>query len=148
MTAITKQEFATYMRLINTQRTSVIRHGYHWNGRMEWSYMKELQATDAIQKWNQCIQSPERMQFYDDVMQLPERDSNGDTIELNHFLIQCVRIPTIEIASPRKIMQIALNIGQLISEVELIGDQIDDHIKQLYNRFLELNMVDFHAYVE
>ncbi len=148
MTAITKQEFATYMRLINTQRTSVIRHGYHWNGRMEWSYMKELQATDAIQKWNQCIQSPERMQFYDDVMQLPERDSNGDTIELNHFLIQCVRIPTIENASPRKIMQIALNIGQLISEVELIGDQIDDHIKQLYNRFLELNMVDFHAYVE
>lgn len=148
MTAITKQEFVAYMRLINTQRTSVIRHGYHWNGRMEWSYMKELQSTNGIQKWSDFIQSPERMRFYDDVMQLPERDDNGDIIELNHFLIQCVRIPMVEEPSPRKIMQIALNVGQLMSEVELFGDQLDNDFKQLYDQFLELNMVDFNAYVE
>ena len=37
---------------------------------------------------------------------------NKEIIETNHFLIQTVRIPKIEEPSLKKIIQIALNIGQ------------------------------------
>lgn len=50
------------------------------------------------------------------VMKMPEYyiDGNGkqEIIEVNHFLIQTVRIPTQDKPSLRKIMQIALNVGQ------------------------------------
>ena len=46
----------------------------------------------------------------------PEFYINGhgkqEIIEVNHFLIQTVRIPTTEKPSLKKIMQIALNMGQ------------------------------------
>ncbi len=35
-------------------------------------------------------------------------------IEINHFVIQCYRIPSTEEPSLRKIMQLALNIGQFM----------------------------------
>lgn len=37
---------------------------------------------------------------------------NKNIIEVNHFLIQTVRIPTTESPSLKKIIQIGLNIGQ------------------------------------
>ena len=50
------------------------------------------------------------------IMKLPEYYIDGygnqNMIELNHFLIQQVRIPLQEKPSLRKIIQIALNIGQ------------------------------------
>ena len=50
------------------------------------------------------------------VMQMPEYYIDGygkqEIIEVNHFLIQSVRIPTQDKPSLRKIMQVALNIGQ------------------------------------
>ena len=51
-----------------------------------------------------------------DVMNIPEYTIDGygnqSIIEINHFLIQTVRIPLNEEPSIRKIIQIALNIGQ------------------------------------
>jgi hypothetical protein len=52
------------------------------------------------------------------VMSLPEFDQNGKMIEINHFLIQQVRIPLSEKPNLRRIMQIALNIGQYSVHVE------------------------------
>jgi len=50
------------------------------------------------------------------IMLLPEYVINGygnqEIIEINHFLIQTVRIPLTEKPTIRKIIQIALNIGQ------------------------------------
>ena len=49
-------------------------------------------------------------------MSIPEFVTNGhgntEIIEINHFLIQTVRIPKNEEPSLRKVCQIALNIGQ------------------------------------
>jgi hypothetical protein len=51
-------------------------------------------------------------------MSLPESMTNGygevKMIEINHFVIQCYRIPSTEEPSLRKIMQLALNIGQFM----------------------------------
>jgi hypothetical protein len=47
------------------------------------------------------------------IMSLPEFDENGDINEVNHFLIQSVRLPTGEM-NFRRLMQIALNIGQYV----------------------------------
>lgn len=58
------------------------------------------------------------IKYYKNIMILPEYyiDGYGNTniIEENHFLIQTVRIPKTEKPSLRKIMQIALNIGQYL----------------------------------
>ena len=42
-----------------------------------------------------------------------------ESVELNHFLIQQVRIPTTEKACLRKLIQIALNIGQYIANGDM-----------------------------
>ena len=53
-------------------------------------------------------------------MSLPEYTIDAyetkSIVETNHFLIQTVRIPTTEKPSLRKIMQVALNIGQYQAE--------------------------------
>ena len=53
---------------------------------------------------------------YQKILLLPEYniDGNGVTsiIEVNHFIIQTIRIPINEEPSLRKIIQVALNIGQ------------------------------------
>jgi hypothetical protein len=52
----------------------------------------------------------------EEIMSLPEYYKNGNgeekIIEKNHFIIQSVRIPTTEEPSLKKLIQIALNIGQ------------------------------------
>ena len=55
---------------------------------------------------------------YDHVLDAPEYYINGrgeqNIIEVNHFVIQTIRIPKTEDPSLRKIIQIALNIGQYV----------------------------------
>jgi hypothetical protein len=57
-----------------------------------------------------------QMKHHDNVLDVPEYyiDGRGEKkiIEVNHFLIQTVRIPLTEEPSVRKIIQVALNIGQ------------------------------------
>ena len=81
----------------------------------------------------------------DKYMSLPEYTKNGygteSLIELHHFIIQQVRIPTTEKQTIRKIMQLALNIGQFIGKVtskykKELGyastnlDQLDTYVKK------------------
>ena len=81
----------------------------------------------------------------DKYMSLPEYTKNGygmeSLIELHHFIIQQVRIPTTEKQTIRKIMQLALNIGQFIGKVtpkykKKLGyaktnlDQLDTYVKK------------------
>ena len=58
----------------------------------------------------------------DRIMNLTEYEINGhgdkNIVEINHFQIQYVRIPRTETASIRKIMQVALNIGQYEGKVK------------------------------
>lgn len=51
----------------------------------------------------------------DRLIELEEKDNLGNTIEINHFLRQLVRIPTEESPSLLRIMQLALNSGQYLA---------------------------------
>jgi hypothetical protein len=69
------------------------------------------------------------------IMLLPEYTINGyeekSIIENNHFIIQQVRIPLTEKPTIRKIIQIALNIGQYRGSV---GKMIFNNIGQFISR--------------
>jgi hypothetical protein len=69
------------------------------------------------------------------IMLLPEYIINGygeqSLIENNHFIIQQVRIPLKEAPTIRKIVQVALNIGQHRgSGGEIIFNSIDNFIRK------------------
>lgn len=78
--------------------------------------------------------------YYKNIMLLPEYyiDGYGNTnmIEENHFIIQTVRIPKTEKPSLRKIMQIALNIGQYL------GYNIDN------NKIIKFKTIKDYIYVK
>jgi hypothetical protein len=85
------------------------------DGQAFWQPIKKLldfaHPTDGA-KWRKPPQA-----FTKKVMTaIPEFSTTGDgsvkIIELNHFVIQTVRIPTTEKLTIKKIVQIALNIGQ------------------------------------
>ena len=87
--------------------------------------------------------------FYESVMALPEKTIDGygniKMIEINHFLIQLVRIPTNEESTLIKIMQLAYNWGQLSGSV----NTIDSKYRKLanINTFItleELMTLDIH----
>jgi hypothetical protein len=74
------------------------------------------------------------------IMELPEKIINGygeeKMIELNHFMIQSVRIPIKEKPTLQKILQIALNLGQY----EGLQSKPDSNIISLnLNDYLEVN---------
>ena len=85
----------------------------NYDGLRFWKSIKGILSNSnyKAEKWKNIPQK-----YYKNIMTLPEYyiDGNGNTslIEENHFLIQTVRIPNTEKPSLRKIMQIALNIGQ------------------------------------
>jgi hypothetical protein len=80
-----------------------------FDGRGFWQPIKDLlpAETTAPHGWRPLDRN--RITSW---MALPEKRADGSTIEINHFLIQQVRIPTTEEPSIRKIIQLALNIGQ------------------------------------
>lgn len=107
------------------------------DGQKFWSNIKVLlEPFDDVQlQWKEINDD-----FYDQVMKLPEYDKNGKTIELHHFIIQCVRIPRIEKLNIRKLMQIALNIGQLLPNIT----KLPQHLSQ---QFLDLHMISMKTYI-
>ena len=148
--SITKSQFEEYRDHIAYLRTNTIRAGLNWDGRAAWQPMKAIQSEDTTgQSWNLCAFYGTRDQFSSDILtKLEEEDKDGNTNELNHFMLQCARIPIYDKPSPRKIMQIALNIGQLQSEVELIGIQnLNSDFERFYRTFCELGMREFEAYI-
>ena len=73
------------------------------------------------------------------ILTFPEYTPNGKIIENNHFLIQQIRIPKTSPLCSRKVIQIALNIGQFIGSDT---QQLKKKIK--YNSF---NCTELSRYV-
>ena len=85
-----------------------------FNGKGAWQPIKQLlEKYDKYNasKWKRIPKSKTK-----EIMHLPEYTINGygtqDIIENHHFIIQQVRIPLQEKPTIKKIIQIALNIGQ------------------------------------
>lgn len=91
------------------------------DGLVFWKSIKEILSKyddQCASEWNPTITEGElHDKFYDRVISLPETIIYGDgsvvTLSNNHFFIQIFRIPTKDKPIFRKIMQIALNAGQL-----------------------------------
>ena len=134
------------------------RDNKNYDGLRFWKSIKVILSNSnyKAKKWKNIPQK-----YYKNIMTLPEYyiDGNGNTslIEENHFLIQTVRIPNTEKPTLRKIMQIALNIGQYIGnnthnlmKIKSIKDYIsikerniklnevlsEKDIKKLYNKLV------------
>ena len=95
------------------------------NGLALWQSIKPLLQTRKYRAYRELV------------MELPEFDSDGQIIQLHHFYIQCVRIPLSEPMTLRKLIQVALSVGQVIGSV----------IAKKYSLFLELNMDKYDTYV-
>jgi hypothetical protein len=101
-----------------------------FDGQVFWQSIKgELGKTKFQGKWKEIPQM-----HFDELMSLPEFYINGHgdkkIIEVNHFVIQTVRIPRNDPPSLRKMIQVALNVGQYIGIVDvskLTKDQISIH---------------------
>ena len=84
----------------------------HADGQKFWQPIKQLlsEVKINVKSWKRIDKR------YDAVLDMPEYVINGreekNIIEVNHFLIQTIRIPLNEEPSLRKIIQVALNIGQ------------------------------------
>ena len=90
------------------------------NGLAFWHKMKGLlkeHNSTILLKWKKTRKPKKNSDIAITIMNLPEVIINGNgkeqTIEKNHFLIQTLRLPT-EGNNIRKLMQIALNIGQYV----------------------------------
>lgn len=99
--------------LILTTAENKRKANYEFDGKAFWQPIKN-QLSDEPLELIKFKKIPKKI--VESIMQLPEKYIDGygkeKMIESNHFLIQQVRIPTTEHLSIRKIMQIALNIGQ------------------------------------
>ena len=82
------------------------------DGRAFWQPLKQLFTETKLyaNNWKQLDPN-----LVAKLMQLEEKDELGNTIEINHFLRQQVRIPAEEEPTLRRIMQLALNSGQYLA---------------------------------
>lgn len=105
--------------------------------------MKAALSVNPRGSWR--CETPDQKRLAMVILDLPEYDESGRMIELNHFMLQCVRIPRNEPLSERKVMQMALNIGQLMSEAKL--DNLDISMQILFKRFVALGMTELSGYI-
>jgi hypothetical protein len=73
--------------------------------------LQQFDEIDVVVKWK-ILQIDESLKNNILDLEKYEIDSNGKTIETNHFIVQQVRIPRDEKPTIKKIIQIGLNIGQ------------------------------------
>ena len=101
---------ATELRLNNTRA----------NGLLYWTRLKSLFASISYIRVNAFI--PIDKDTYHRFMSLPEKTIDGygkiTMLELNHFVIQLVRIPHNEQPTIIKILQLAYNYGQYVGTRE------------------------------
>lgn len=139
--------FALYRNHIENQRNSAFESGAKWDGRAMWQPMKAKLSDKPIMKsWSDKVKAPAREALRKDILALNEYNPDGSMCEINHFLMQCVRIPVNDEPSARKIMQVALNIGQLRSEIYL--QDMNAKTASLYLRFRALGMEHASAYID
>lgn len=84
----------------------------HFDGKGFWQPIKQILENCSVKfKWKTLKKST-----VNTIMEMPEYYINGhgkqQIDEKNHFIIQSVRIPTTEEPSIKKLIQLALNIGQ------------------------------------
>lgn len=102
----------------------------NYDGKAFWQPIKKMLDIDGCRasKWKTVV-DPEK---FDKIMSLPEYHIDGygekHINESNHFLIQCVRIPSKEPPSLKKIIQIALNLGQYKA---VTGEELDPNFNEL-----------------
>ena len=115
MPKATKQKLEAIFDLVK-EKSYVLRKASpeSFDGKGFWQPIKTmLEPLDHVvaSKWRPISKTKTRQ-----IMLLPEYTINGyeqkHIDEHNHFIIQQVRIPLIEVPSIKKIIQIALNIGQ------------------------------------
>jgi hypothetical protein len=103
----------TLFNLIKSKSKKLNENDPKFNGLKFWHSLKgHLSESKFVAKgWKK-----ENKSTIDNVMNMPEYIINGKDekiiLEKNHFLIQTVRIPLLDKPILRKIMQVALNIGQ------------------------------------
>lgn len=93
----------------------------NFDGLKYWhSFKPILQKSSFKGKWKKM---PEKLvqRFMSQPEYVIDGYGNQHIIEDNHFLIQTVRIPTNEEPSLRKIMQVALNVGQYRAKTQKIS---------------------------
>ncbi|MCC0179084.1 hypothetical protein I4641_19125 [Waterburya agarophytonicola K14] len=102
-----------YLFTLVQQETKCFKIKYpQGDGRAFWQPLKQLFAETKLHANNWKQLDPNLVAK---LMQLEEKDELGNTIEVNHFLRQQVRIPTEEKPDLRRIMQLALNSGQYLA---------------------------------
>ena len=103
---------ATELRLNNTRA----------NGLLYWTHLKSLFASISYIRVNAFI--PIDKDTYHRFMSLPEKTIDGygkiTMLELNHFVIQLVRIPHHEQPTIIKILQLAYNYGHYLDSREIL----------------------------
>ena len=103
-----------------------------FDGKKFWQPIKKILSESdwKAKKWKKTSKVK-----YDRIMKMPESFTDGhghnEIIEINHFLIQTVRIPKKEKPSLKKVGQIALNVGQYIGKkgnAKMINTSIKDYL--------------------
>jgi len=112
----------------------------NFDGKKFWQPIKKLLENVKVNfKWKKLSSTEIKK-----IMNMPEFIINGygkqEIIEVNHFIIQTVRIPTTEKPTLKKLIQIGLNIGQFkgTSSKKLPYSNIDNFVsKSIQNMKLD-----------
>ena len=131
-----------WILIINSAKT--LKEDYlNFDGLTYWNkikpYLEEVDSsTTGVIEWNK---NHDKIfdQFTEVFELIPEKDDNGKLIEKNHFLLQQLNIPKKDEGKPsfRRLLQIALNIGQLQSYQDLFDEKINILIKE--NKLSEID---------
>lgn len=115
-------QVSTMNNVCQTEFQQIIQYGYKrlnnpdWDGLKMWNDIKEKYSEEVIGEWNPLLFTPDYVQLREYVLEkLPEFSEDGTMNEANHFIIQCLRIPTKNKFSARRLYQVAYNIGQLMA---------------------------------
>lgn len=108
-----------------------------------WQTIRQLLEPydDEKATWNPALKTEQYASFKETALKkLPERDEAGKLIENHHFLLQTVRLPDQEL-NLRKLMQVALNVGQLLGTLQGVS-------VSLLVKFIKLDMFRLDTYVD
>jgi hypothetical protein len=113
----------------------------NWDGLEKWIEIRKKYNDDYIESFNWSnnilINCDE---FRQNLMDNLSEYKDGNINEVNHFIIQCCRIPIQNKLTLRRLMQVAYNIGQLQACKNLID-------KKYMNQFYILNMDKIETYL-
>lgn len=114
------------------------------------SLKKLLNKVDDVTGENDAEWNPEHAKIRDEIdkFELAEKDEFGNLIESNHFILQQRNIPVKDDAKPsfRRLMQIALNIGQGLAHPMAVAKEGVDP-RDIIETMRNLNMTSLETYM-